>query len=277
MSDRQSAARGSGGIGNGSSPAAGRESDPVRLRSVTKTYQTRTGLVHAMAEVDLDIQEGEFVSIVGPSGCGKSTLLGMVAGLVPPSGGKIEVWGQPVNGKPVTQTSVAFQRDLLLPWRSVLRNSMLPVDVQKLGDRPEWTRRAHELLDLVGLSGFEDKWPRELSGGMRQRVAIARALLTRPKLLLMDEPFGALDALTRDQINADLLDIWEQERPTVLFVTHSMAEAVFLSDRVIVMSGRPGSVRLDMRIELPRPRRLEVRDSPEFNEYTRELRARLHE
>ncbi len=248
---------------------------PIRLTGVTKTYATRSGAVHAMNEIDLEVQESQFVSIVGPSGCGKSTLLSMVAGLVAPSSGDIEVWGQSVRGRPVTQTSVAFQRDLLLPWRTVLQNTLLAVDVRKLG-RARWESRARELLALVGLKGFEDKWPRELSGGMRQRVAIARALLTEPRLLLMDEPFGALDAMTRDQINEDLLEIWHRERPTVLFVTHSMAEAVFLSDRVIVMSGRPGSVRLDITIDLPRPRRLEVRDTPEFNEYTRELRMQLN-
>jgi NitT/TauT family transport system ATP-binding protein len=252
------------------------KTDPIRLEGVTKTYATRSGAVHAMSSVDLTVTEGQFVSIVGPSGCGKSTLLSMVAGLVAPSTGQIDVWGQPVAGKPIKQTSVAFQRDLLLPWRTVLQNVLLPVDVRRLG-RKKWEARAKDLLALVGLAGFEDKWPRELSGGMRQRVAIARALLTRPRLLLMDEPFGALDAMTRDQINADLLDIWHRESPTVLFVTHSMSEAVFLSDRVIVMSGRPGSIRYDITIDLPRPRRLEVRDTPGFNEYTSELRAQLNE
>jgi NitT/TauT family transport system ATP-binding protein len=231
--------------------------------------------VEAVARVSLDIAEGEFVSVVGPSGCGKSTLLMMMAGLVVPSGGAIHIGATPVR-RPYTELGIVFQQDLLVEWRSVLGNVMLQIDVRRL-DRAAWLERARALLRLVGLSGFEDRYPHELSGGMRQRVAICRALVHKPALVLMDEPFGALDALTRDQMNLDLLRIWNEQKQTVVFVTHSISEAVFLSDRIVVMSARPGRVVDEITVDLPRPRRLAMRETPEFAGYARRLRERLQQ
>jgi NitT/TauT family transport system ATP-binding protein len=224
-----------------------------------------------LADVDLDVAKGEFVSIIGPSGCGKSTLLMIVAGLASQSAGRVRIGAAEVH-RPYTELGIVFQQDALLDWRSVLRNVLLQAQIRHLGS-PEMTARARELLGLVGLDGFERMYPHELSGGMRQRVAICRALLHRPALLLMDEPFGALDALTRDQLNVDLLRLWSGEGMTVLFVTHSIPEAVFLSDRVLVMAARPGRIEATIPIDLPRPRRLSLRNTPAFIEHTRAVSA----
>lgn len=240
------------------------------LDRVSKHYDTRDGTIHAVDEVSFELHEREFLSVLGPSGCGKSTLLMLISGLVRPSSGEIRIGGQFVT-RPYTNLGIVFQRDVLLHWRTVLDNVLLQVELRGL-KRKSYEDRARDLLKLVGLAGFERKYPSELSGGMRQRTAICRALVHDPPLLLMDEPFGALDALTRDQMNLDLLKIWQQSQKTVFFITHSIPEAVFLSDRVMVMSPRPGRLIEMLRIDLPRPRHLSLRDTPEFARYTRRIR-----
>jgi NitT/TauT family transport system ATP-binding protein len=240
------------------------------LENVSKTYRSRRGLVRALEAVSFSMKKDEFVSIIGPSGCGKSTLLMMVAGLVRPSSGKIEIHGERVRG--VNQElGMVFQRDALLDWRTVLRNVMLQVEIRRL-DRKVYRKRARELLELTGLEGFEDRYPYELSGGMRQRVAICRALVHSPGLLLMDEPFGALDALTRERMMVDLLRIHDRSGTTVLFVTHSIPESVFLSDRVIVMSRRPGQILEALDVPLPRPRTIAMMVDPAFTRSVAHLR-----
>lgn len=242
----------------------------IQIQGVTKSYTTADDDIHALDQIDLDVFESEFLSILGPSGCGKSTLLMLISGLIPPSSGAIIINGQRVT-KPYTDLGIVFQRDVLLDWRSVLDNVLLQIEIRQL-KRASYEPRAVELLRGVGLGEFFRRYPRELSGGMRQRVSICRALVHDPPLLLMDEPFGALDALTRDQMNLDLLRIWDQRRKTVFFVTHSISEAVFLSDRVLVMTARPGRIAEIIPIDLPRPRHLAVRDTPEFISYNRRIR-----
>ena len=244
----------------------------VTLRGVSKTYEARTGEdIHALDSVDLDIAAGEFVAVVGPSGCGKSTMLSMLAGLLPATTGSIAFDGEPVT-RPHPKAGVVFQTDLLLYWRTVLDNVLLPIEIKKR-DRAEYLPRAEALLEKVGLAGFGGKFPSELSGGMRQRVAICRALIQEPGLLLMDEPFGALDALTREQMIMDLQAMWGSVRNTVLFITHGIEEAIFLADRVLVMSPRPGRIDLDLRVDIPRPRRWkEVHEHPVFLGYMRQVR-----
>jgi NitT/TauT family transport system ATP-binding protein len=242
----------------------------IRIRNLQKLYSSDNGQVLAIDGIDLDVAEKEFVSVLGPSGCGKSTLLMLVAGLIRPTSGSIEINGKQIHG-PYTDLGIVFQRDLLLDWRTVLDNVLLQIEIRRL-KRSMYEPVARDLLGRVGLSEFMDAYPRALSGGMRQRVAICRALVHDPPLLLMDEPFGALDALTRDQMSLDLMRIWEQTHKTVMFVTHSIPEAVFLSDRVIVMSPRPGRIVEEVSIELPRPRRLAIRDSQEFAYYDRRIR-----
>jgi NitT/TauT family transport system ATP-binding protein len=244
---------------------------PIRISGVTKQYRTvRGGDVHALAEIDLAIEAGEFVSIVGPSGCGKSTLLMLIAGLIPTTSGKIVVGDVPVKGA-VGNVAIVFQRDVLLDWRTVLANVLLPVEIKKL-DPIIHRQKARDLLRSVGLAEFESKYPAELSGGMRQRVAICRALVQDPGLLLMDEPFGALDALTREQMNLDLQRMWLRDRNTVLFITHSIEEAVLLSDRVVVMSSRPGRIADIVHNDLPRPRGAHTRSEPRFVEQVERIR-----
>ncbi|MFM9882126.1 MAG: ABC transporter ATP-binding protein [Burkholderiales bacterium] len=245
-------------------------SPAVEIAAVSKRYGTRSESVHAVDNVSLSIAAGEFVSIVGPSGCGKSTLLEMVAGLLPTTEGTIAVLGAPVTG-PVRELGIGFQQHLLLPWRTALQNVMLQVEVRGL-DKSEYLERAQSLLKRVGLADFADRYPDQLSGGMNQRAAICRALIHDPPLLLMDEPFGALDALTRDQMALDFQQLSREEGKTVLFVTHSISEAVFLSHRVVVMSPRPGRVEAVIPIELGRERHLELRETPEFSRYSREIR-----
>jgi NitT/TauT family transport system ATP-binding protein len=254
---------------NPAATGGGAEPAFIHVNAVSKTYESNSGDIIAIETLDFGIGAHEFVSIVGPSGCGKSTLLMILSGLLPPTAGLVVIGKQPVNG-PYTKLGIVFQQDALLDWRTVIQNVMLQADIRGL-DKTAMKLRAHELLRLVKLDGFEDKYPHHLSGGMRQRVAICRALLHDPDLLLMDEPFGALDAFTRDQLNIDLLRFWHETRKTVVFVTHSIPEAVFLSDRVIVMTPRPGRIEDVVTINLPRPRRLSMRDMPEFAEYTRRI------
>jgi NitT/TauT family transport system ATP-binding protein len=243
----------------------------IVVSDLEKTYRTKgRALVRALAGISLDIGSGEFVTIVGQSGCGKTTLLKILAGLLPRSAGTVTLRGTPVDG-PRPDIGIVFQDPVLLPWRTVLDNVMLPVQVLGL-DRTAYRDRARRLLGLVGLEGFEDKYPHELSGGMRQRVSIARALVHDPSLLLMDEPFGALDAMTREFMNLELLRIWKESGKTVVFITHSIPEAVFLADRVIVMSARPGRVVETVGVDLPRPRDLDMMASDEFGVYTRKIR-----
>jgi NitT/TauT family transport system ATP-binding protein len=225
----------------------------------------------ALAGVDLCVADNEFVTLVGPSGCGKTTLLRMLAGLVLPTRGTIRMDGQEVTG-PSQEIGLVFQAPVLMPWRTVLDNVLLPVEILRL-DRERYRPRALELLELVGLKGFEAQYQRELSGGMQQRVSLCRALVTDPRVLLMDEPFGALDAMTREVLSWELLRIWEGYRKTVVFVTHSIPEAVLLADRVVVMTPRPGRVAEVLAVELPRPRTTEMTFSPAFQACSERIRA----
>jgi NitT/TauT family transport system ATP-binding protein len=243
----------------------------LRVRGVGKTYRSERGDVAALESIDLDVAKAEFVSILGPSGCGKSTLLKCVAGLEDVTEGAVEIEGRPVV-EPPEEIGMIFQRDVLLDWRTVIDNVLLPVEFRRL-DAGEWRQRALDLLATFELADFAKRFPWELSGGMRQRVAICRGLILDPDLLLMDEPFGALDAITRDELNLELERIWERTRKTILFVTHSIPEAVFLSDRVVVMSRNPGRVVEVMHVELPRPRSLELRETPEFGRYAGHIRT----
>jgi len=241
----------------------------LRIESVRKNF----GKLEAIRNISLDIADGEFVSLLGPSGCGKSTLLMMVAGLTEPSGGDIHLGGSPVRG-PRADVGVVFQSPVLLPWRSVLDNVLFPIELRRLS-RAEYTPRAHELLKMTKLEEFADALPRQLSGGMRQRASICRALIHNPTTLLMDEPFSALDAITRDDMAIELLRIWNANRKTVVFVTHSIREAAFLSDRVIVMGRRPATIVDEVRIDLPRPRDIAMTEEDEFNRYVRHLRKSI--
>ncbi len=241
----------------------------IQLRNVGKVYDAQGGTVEACADVSLEIRQSEFVAVVGPSGCGKTTLLKMVAGLVPYSSGTITVGARAVD-RPQTDVGIVFQESILLDWRNVLENVMLQVDIRRL-DRARYEPVARRLLQATGLQGFEGKKPYELSGGMRQRVSICRALVHDPPLLLMDEPFGALDALTREQISMDIQRVWMDRRKTALHITHSIPEAVLLADRVVVMSPRPGRIVEILDIDLPRPRRLD-KLPPRFNDYAGHVR-----
>jgi NitT/TauT family transport system ATP-binding protein len=242
----------------------------IELGGISKSFLARDGSTTlAVDGVDFNVGASEFVSLLGPSGCGKSTLLSIIAGLIEPSSGQIRIEGRPIR-RPYTNVGIVFQNDLLLDWRTVLGNVLIQFEMRGLSCKPH-RERARALIASVGLGDFETKHPWELSGGMRQRVAICRALIHEPPLLLMDEPFGALDALTRAQLQIDLQNIWQSSRKTVVFVTHSIEEAIFLSDRVIVMTPRPGRVREVIEIDLARPRRLDVRDSPVFADTIRRV------
>jgi len=241
----------------------------IRLKNVEKIYQTRDEPIIALEDVSFDIHQSEFIAIVGPSGCGKTTILKMIAGLIPYTGGSITIGDKKVD-RPQTNLGIIFQDSVLLDWRDVLNNVMIQIEIRGM-DRTKYEPIAKNLLKAVGLDGFERKKPYELSGGMRQRVAICRALVHDPPLLLMDEPFGALDALTREQISMDIQHLWMEERKTALLITHSISEAVLLADRVVVMSPRPGQVVEIINIDLPRPRRLD-RLPPKYNEYTGKIR-----
>ncbi|HVQ77139.1 MAG TPA: ABC transporter ATP-binding protein [Candidatus Binatia bacterium] len=244
----------------------------IELEGVTKIFRPRHGdPVRALDDVTLAVKEKEFVSLVGPSGCGKSTLLKLVAGLVLATSGTVRVRGREVR-EPYPDAGFVFQSAVLLPWRTVLDNVLFSIEM--LG-RPARAHRgqAVALLELAGLAGFEEKYPGELSGGMQQRVAICRALVHDPGLLLMDEPFGALDAMTREEMSLELLRIWDERRKTILFVTHSIPEAILLSDRVVVMTPRPGRLARVLEIDLPRPRRVEMEFDDRFRRYSEEIRS----
>jgi NitT/TauT family transport system ATP-binding protein len=245
----------------------------VEFADLEKRYETRDGEVLALGGVSFSVAAGEFVSIVGPSGCGKSTLLKIALGVVPYTGGTVRLSGAPVAG-PQLGAGMVFQTAALPPWRRIVDNVLLPIEILNK-PRRDYVEKAHQLLAMVGLKGFERKLPNELSGGMQQRVSICRALIHDPDLLLMDEPFGALDALTREVMQTELLRIWAETHKTVLFVTHSIDEAVLLSDRVIVLSARPGRVAEDLAIDLPRPRGTAARALARFQDYAQHLRGLL--
>lgn len=249
--------------------------DHVAIRKLSKRYGVPPAGFLALDGIDLNIEQGQFVSIVGPSGCGKSTLLKCIAGLTTISAGEILVNGEAVTEPPLDM-AVVFQRDILLDWRNVIDNILLPIDFR--GQRSaEWVAKARSLLDLMGLVGIDQRFPWALSGGQRQRVAICRALIQDPSLLLMDEPFGALDAMTRDELNLELQRLWLATQKTVIFITHGISEAVFLSDRVVVMGINPGHVVEVIDIDLPRPRTLDMRETPEFGVYARRIRGIFQE
>lgn len=237
------------------------------------TFPNGNGGLHVLENISFSIQEQEFVCVLGPSGSGKSTLLRILAGLLRPTSGVVYFQGKPLQ-EPRREIGFVFQKANLMPWRTVLQNILLPLELQNV-PLQEGTRRALELIELVGLSGFEDALPRDLSGGMAQRVAIARALVHDPQVLLLDEPFGGLDALTRDRMGDELLRIWQARRKTVIMVTHSIPEALFLSDRVLVFTPRPARLHLDLPIYFPRPRLEEMRYSPTFGELAKCLRAEI--
>ncbi|NQW51682.1 MAG: ABC transporter ATP-binding protein [Rhodospirillales bacterium] len=243
----------------------------ISLNRVTRVFNSRDGdQVTALQDVSLEIGRNEFITLVGPSGCGKSTLLRIVAGLILPTAGRASIGGEEIT-EPRAETGIVFQAPTLLPWASVLDNVLFPLRMMHRIDSGS-TDKAMALLKLVGLNGFESKSPRELSGGMQQRVAICRALVHDPDILLMDEPFGALDALTREEMTMELLRIWGERPKTVLFVTHSITEAVVLADRVVVMSPRPGRIAEIIEIGLPRPRSFESEATPEFHQASQHIR-----
>lgn len=250
----------------------------IAIQEITKIYQTDeadTG-IKALESLSVDIPEEEFISFVGPSGCGKSTLLRIIAGLLEPTEGEVYIGNQQVKG-PVDVIGFVFQSPVLMDWRTVFENTMFPYEALSSNknlehDKTYYKERAKDLLDLVGLSEFEDSYPKQLSGGMKQRAAITRALLPDPPILLMDEPFGALDEFTREKLNAELLDIWQETKKTIIFVTHNITEAVFLSDRVVVLTERPGQISKVVNITLPRPRSLDMRDTTEFIDAVADVR-----
>src|ERR1700722_7873106 len=239
--------------------------------SATKYYATRSGAVHALDKVSLEVREGEFLCILGPSGCGKTTLLWSMAGLHSLTSGEIRL-GRERIVQPHPEIAMIFQDANLLPWRNLLKNIALPFEIK--GRRPD-IARISSLLERVNLKGFENKFPRELSGGMQQRASIVRSLAVDPSVLLMDEPFGALDAFTRDEMNLLIQEIWMETRKTIAFVTHSIAEAIFLADRVVVMSARPGRISTVYDVDIPRPRSVEIQTKPDFIARVLEIKARI--
>ena len=244
----------------------------LEANHIQMAYERRDGtIVRAIEDISLAIEPGEFVSIVGPSGCGKTTFLKIVNGLLSPTGGELTVRGRPIT-RSTGDRAMVFQEASLFPWYSVARNIGYGLECQKV-PRAEISRRVEPLIDLVGLSGFDRHYPYELSGGMQQRANLARALVVDPAVLLMDEPFAALDAQTREMMQAELLDIWAQTSKTVLFITHQIGEAIYLSDRVIVMSARPGRILADIRIDVPRPRPLAVKRTDAFLGYEDQIWA----
>jgi NitT/TauT family transport system ATP-binding protein len=245
----------------------------IAYRDVRKVYHSGAAQTVALQGFSLDVAEGEFVTVVGRSGCGKTTLLKITAGLVLATSGSVHVAGRAVTA-PLTNIGIVFQAPVLLPWRKTLDNVLLQIEARKL-NMNGYRTRALELLELTGLKGFENCYPHELSGGMQQRVSISRALVHNPPLLLMDEPFGALDAITRDEMNVELLRIWGESKKTVLFITHSIPEAVFLGHRVIVMTPRPGKVAEVLEIDLAHPRTMSLREDGKFIGYVKKIRERL--
>lgn len=250
------------------------EREPVLVvRELSAIFPNGEQGLQALDRLSFTVCPEEFVCVLGPSGSGKSTLLRILAGLLPSTEGEVIYQGEPLTG-PRREIGVVFQRANLMPWRTVLQNITLPLELQSLPNEVA-LERAQELIDLVGLQGFEDSLPRDLSGGMAQRVAIARALVHDPQMLLLDEPFGALDALTRERMGEELLQIWQQRRKTVVMVTHSISEALFLADRVLVLSARPGTLRLDLSVDLPRPRAEGIQYTPLFGNLARRLRRAI--
>ena len=255
-------------------PGDSRRPALIRMLGVAKSYRSAEGEIESLKALEFDIQEGEFLSVVGPSGCGKSTLLKLVGGLLPATRGSIEIAGKRVDG-PAASIGIVFQSHVLLAWRTVLENIMLQIEVRKL-PHAQGLERARALVDMVGLKGFENKYPWQLSGGMQQRASICRALVHDPAILLMDEPFGALDAMTREKMNLELQRIWSTARKTVLLITHSIPESIFLSDRVLVMSERPGSIAAIYDVPLPRPRTLAMMGGAEFGALAQRIRAHFY-
>ncbi len=242
----------------------------IKVRSVSKIFGSGASAIPAVENLSFEVDRGEFVTLVGPSGCGKTTLMMIIGGLVDANHGGVEIDGEAVRG-PFTNLGIVFQNPELLDWRTSLKNILLQIEIRGLSQR-QYSPVALDLLRQVGLDGFAEKYPHELSGGMKQRVALCRALVHDPEILLLDEPFGALDALTRDQMNVDLQHIWLEKRKTAILVTHSIDEAVWLSDRVLVMTPRPARIAEDIRIDLPRPRSLQLKNSEAFNAYTGRVR-----
>jgi len=245
----------------------------VEVDGISKTYLTKSGSTCALDNISFNVYEDEFVSIIGPSGCGKSTLMKIIGGVLPSSKGKIRIDGEEIENTKA-KIGIVFQKPILLNWRKIIDNVLLPIEILKLPVE-DYRQKALDLLKLVKIEGFEDKYPHELSGGMQQRASISRALIFDPKLLLMDEPFGALDALTREVLNQELLRVWSEKKQTIIFITHNIAEAVYLSDRVIVMSPRPGKIANIYEIDIPRPRTLEMQASKEFGKYVIDIRKDL--
>ena len=248
----------------------------IELAGVSKTFESPTMRVHALDDINFHVGDGEFISLIGPSGCGKSTLLRLMAGLLPASSGRIRVNGEDVTG-PLGNVGFVFQAPTLFKWRTIMENVLFPYEVlesrgEANGTREDYEKRARHLLEMAGIADFAGAHPKTLSGGMQQRASICRALVHDPAVLLMDEPFGALDEFTRERMNLELQRIWDESRKTVAFVTHHIAEAVFLSDRVIVMSPRPGRVIADLKIDFPRPRSPGLRDEIPFLEKVVEIR-----
>jgi NitT/TauT family transport system ATP-binding protein len=267
--------RANGELGSGRERVPLANARLIEVKGLNKIYRTREGAaIDALKDINCQVAGGEFVTIVGPSGCGKSTLLKILAGTLRRTSGSVTLRGELVDG-PSRNVGVVFQSPVLLPWRTVLQNVILPIEIQKQ-DPATFKARGMKYLKLVGLEGFEGKYPNELSGGMQQRVGICRALVHEPAVLLMDEPFGALDALTREHMNLELLRIWSEHRKTVMLVTHSIPEAVFLADTIVVMSPRPGRIAEIIRVALPRPRTLEMINSEGFGRYVSAIRQHFN-
>ena len=257
---------------------SGTAAGEIPAAATLRNASVRFGSLTALSNISLEIDEGDFWTILGPSGCGKSTMLRLVSDLVPAASGMLEIFGKSTEeARLAREFAFMFQDATLLPWRSAIGNVELPLEIgRKRGVKiPKGDRTPSQLLEMVGLKGRENALPHELSGGMRQRVAIARALVCQPKLLLMDEPFGALDEIKRDRLNLQLLDIWRDTGTTILFVTHSIAEAVFLGQKVLMLQAHPGRVKKIIDIELPEPREVKIRETPKFNKYCGELRELL--
>ena len=274
--------QGGAAAGGVSGAAASVRPVEINLAGVEKRFPTPQGVVHAVAQTDIAVKRQEFVVLLGPSGCGKTTILRMIAGLLQPSAGTITVAGRGLwhgtrrDSEALGELGIVFQDANLFPWYSIERNVSLPLRLRGV-PRKERTERARALCELVGIAGFEKRWPRELSGGMRQRAAIARALSYDPEILLMDEPFGALDAMTRDTMNLEIQRLWMSQKSTIVFVTHSISEAVFLADRIILLSPRPGRIRSVTEVTFPRPRGMVVQTHPEFQDIVRRLREELED
>lgn len=247
----------------------------LEVESLYKTFENGSKELNTVADISFTVSAGEFLCIVGPSGCGKTTLLQLLAGLLQPTRGAVKVAGAPLH-RPHPEVSIVFQKPNLMPWRTVLENVLLPLQVQTI-PAEEAQRRAREVLALVGLSEFSMSYPKQLSGGMEQRVAVARALIQQPRILLLDEPFGALDALTRERLNLELLRLWQKQRLTAIMVTHNIQEAVFLADRVLVLSPRPATISAEFKVALPRPRPHGVEYSQAFGHLAYEIRQAIKE